>query len=51
LLAALLDSCYAMLSARLQLLLSRHNIARLQNGLSGLLFLGASAWLAATRRA
>ena len=51
LLAALLDSCYAILAARLQTLLLRHNITRLQNGLSGLLFLGASAWLAATRRA
>lgn len=51
LLAALLDSCYAILSSKLQSLLLRHNVARLQNGLSGLLFLGASAWLAATRRA
>ena len=51
LLAALLDSCYAILAARLQSLLLQHNIARMQNWFSGLLFLGASAWLAATRRA
>ena len=49
LLAALLDSCYAILSAELQTRLLRHNVARVQHGLSGVLFLGASAWLAARR--
>ena len=50
LLAALLDSCYAIISARLQSLLLRNNITRLQHGLTGVLFLGASAWLASSRR-
>jgi homoserine/homoserine lactone efflux protein len=50
LLAAFLDSSYALLSARLQPLLLRKKLTRLQNGFSGLILLGASAWLAATRR-
>lgn len=50
LLAAALDSCYALLSARLRPLLLKRNMTRIQNGLSGLLYIGASAWLAATRR-
>jgi homoserine/homoserine lactone efflux protein len=49
-LAAALDSCYALLSARLQPLLLSRNMSRMQNGLSGLLYIGASAWLAVTRR-
>jgi len=48
--AIVLDSCYAILSARFKSLLAQRNLARIQNGTSGLLFLGASAWLATTRR-
>ena len=50
LLAALLDSCYALLSGRLQTLIQQRNLSKLQNGVSAVLFFGASAWLATTRR-
>ncbi len=50
-LAATLDSCYALLSARLYPMLQRRQYAQLQNGLSGLLYLSASVWLATLRRA
>ena len=49
-LAIMLDSCYALLSARLYPMLQRRQYAQLQNGLSGVLYLGASAWLATLRR-
>lgn len=48
--AAVLDSCYALLSARLEPVLNKYNLTRVQHGASGLLFLGASAWLASIRR-
>jgi len=51
LLAVVLDSCYAILSTRLKPLLEQRNLSKLQTGFSGLLFLGASVWLAALRRA
>jgi len=50
LLAALLDSCYALLSGRLQTLIQQRNLSKLQNGVSAVLLFGASAWLATTRR-
>ena len=50
LVAIILDSSYALLSEKLQLLLQKHNLSRMQNGVSGLLFLCASVWLAASRR-
>ena len=48
--AAVLDSCYALLSSRLVRLTKNGYPARFQNGLSGLLFLVAGAWLASTNR-
>lgn len=50
LIAITLDSAYAVLSSKLKSLVEEKNMSRYQNGLSGLLFLGASAWLAVTRR-
>jgi threonine/homoserine/homoserine lactone efflux protein len=49
LLAVVLDSCYALLSSRLQPILEQRNLEKIQNGFSGLLFLGASVWLATSR--
>lgn len=50
LLAMLLDGLYAVFAARLRgLLRSEHN-QRYRHGLSGLLYLGAAAWLAALRK-
>lgn len=49
-LAALLDSCYAILASGLYPVLQRFNISRIQNGLSGILLLCASVWLATARR-
>ena len=48
--AVILDSAYAVLSAKLQPIMENHNLYKLQNMFSGLLFLGASAWLAVSRR-
>lgn len=48
--AIILDSSYAILSAKFQSLLHKRSFYRIQNGFSGLLFLGASMWLATTRR-
>ncbi len=50
LLAMLLDSCYAILAAKLQALFGNHRLQRIQDGLSGTLFIGAGAWLATVRR-
>jgi threonine/homoserine/homoserine lactone efflux protein len=50
LLAALLDSCYAILSGKLQIMLANKRVGRIQQGLSGTLFLCASTWLATLRR-
>lgn len=49
-LAILLDSCYALLSSKLTILAKNRYLNAFQNGFSSLLFLGASAWLAATKR-
>ncbi|MEQ8954521.1 MAG: LysE family translocator [Gammaproteobacteria bacterium] len=48
LLALLLDSGYALLAGRMRWLLARKNIDRIQNGLSGALYIVASALLART---
>lgn len=47
-LAVVLDSCYALLSARLLPLLKQRRLSRLQDGMSGLLFLITGLWLALT---
>lgn len=49
-LAIILDSCYALLSAKLAVLAKDSFTNKLQHGFSSLLFLGASAWLAAMNR-
>lgn len=49
-LAVILDSTYAILSSKLRNLLLKQNVTEIQNGFSGLLYLGAGAWLAALRR-
>ena len=49
LIAIVLDSSYAILSAKIQSLLRTGNFFRIQSGFSGLLFLGASMWLATSR--
>ncbi len=48
--AMVLDSCYALMSSKLALLIKHRRLRSAQHGLSGLLFLGASAWLAVTNR-
>lgn len=48
--AVILDSGYAILAAKFQPLLQKSTLTRVQSGLSGLLFLGASMWLAMSRR-
>jgi threonine/homoserine/homoserine lactone efflux protein len=50
-LAALLDSCYAILAATLHPLLAQQNHLKIQHGIIGILYLGASAWLSTFRRA
>ncbi len=49
-LATLLDSCYAILAGKLQVLLKSERLSRVQNCISGTLFLSASAWLASVRQ-
>lgn len=49
-LAMVLDSAYAMAAPVLKQLLKNSNQGRLQHGISGLLFIGASLLLASTRR-
>jgi len=51
LLAVALDSGYAILSAKLKPVMEKHDLYKVQNVFSGLLFLGASAWVAVSRRA
>ena len=48
--AMILDSCYALLSSKLSLLVKEHFLSTFRNGFSGLLYLGACAWLAVTSR-
>jgi len=48
--AMILDSCYALLSSKLSLLAKERFLNMYRNGFSGLLYLGACAWLAATNR-
>jgi len=48
--AVVLDSCYALLSSNLTLLVNNRCLNLFQNSFSGLLYLGASTWLAATYR-
>lgn len=48
--AMILDSCYALISSKLTFFVKNRYVNSYQNGFSGLLFLGASAWLAATKR-
>lgn len=50
LLAALLDSGYALLGSGLRPIFERHQPVRLARGLNGLLYLGAGTWLATQRR-
>ena len=50
LMAIILDSAYAILSSKLQPLLHKHNLGKIQNSLSGILFLIASVWLATSHR-
>ncbi len=49
-LATLLDGLYAMIAGRLRGLIQGPRVQKVQNGVSGLLFLGAGAWLAAMRK-
>jgi len=48
--AIILDSCYALMSSKLSLLVKNRYLHSSRNGLSGVLFLGASGWLAAINR-
>lgn len=50
LLAVTIDSCYAILSAKLKWLLASRDIDRASNGISGVFYLGASGLLASTRQ-
>ena len=50
LLAVTIDSCYAILSARLKWLLASRDIDRVSNGISGVFYIGASGLLASTSR-
>lgn len=50
LIAVILDSGYALLSSKFKSLIEQRDFSRIQNGFSGLLFLGASTWLAALHR-
>ena len=50
LLAIIIDSAYAILSAKLLPLLQKNKFSGLQNGLSSILYLAASIWLATLRR-
>jgi len=46
----ILDSCYALLSSKLALQEKERFLSTFRNGFSGLLYLGACAWLALTNR-
>jgi threonine/homoserine/homoserine lactone efflux protein len=45
-----MDSCYLILLAKLKWLLASKYIDRIINGVSGVLFIGAGGFLAATNR-
>ena len=49
-LAALLDSCYAVLASKFMGLFRSSNISRFQHGIAGVLYLGVSTWIAAAHR-
>jgi len=48
--AIIMDSCYALLSSKLSVLAKESLLSTFRNGFSGLLYLGACAWLAVTNR-
>lgn len=48
--AIILDSCYALLSSKLSHIVKGRYLNKIRNGFSGVLYLGACAWLAATNR-
>lgn len=48
--ATVLDSCYALLSSRLRYLSGNRDVSQNRHGFSGLLYLAAGAWLAASNR-
>lgn len=48
--AIIFDSCYALLSSKLSLLVKERFLNTFRNGFTGLLYLGACAWLATTKR-
>ena len=49
-LATVLDGLYAFLAGNIRSLIEGPQVHKIQNGVSGLLFLGAGAWLAAMRK-
>jgi len=50
LIAIVLDSFYVLLALKFKSLLEKQKLSNLQNGFSGLLFLGVSVWLETSRR-
>lgn len=50
LLAAILDSCYAILASKFTELFKKANVARYQHGTIGVLYLCIAAWIATARR-
>jgi len=48
--AILIDSCYAIFSSKLRTVLAGNTVNKIRNGISGVLYLGAGVWLAASRR-
>ena len=50
-LATLLDGLYAIMAAKVGGLIQGKRVHKVQNGVSGILYLGAGAWLAAVRKA
>jgi len=48
--AILIDSCYAVFSSQLRTVLAGNTVNKMRNGISGVLYLGAGVWLAASRR-
>ena len=50
LMAILLDSCYAVFTVKLKSIVGDRFPERFREGVSGILYMGAGAWLAASRR-